>query len=272
MSKPSSSIAPTSGSRDDASWTPIIGLDAAYSYYPTYAQVLKEYTSPDSVPTFMVEANYEFEDARPKTLRRQEYWSLLSGAAGQVYGSRYSWRFVPMRLVSNKFGWRATLGWRNTLDSTGVAELEHVTNLFAPRPWFELVPDRGHRARDIRVRHVRDTRGRGRQRLRDGSKHSRRKAGDRLLADTPRHHRRPSQAPSKRPSEVVRPDDGNVRRDPRLTVPERREAEAHAARNERFRRRRLGARPDGSLRSDRSGTRSRDPGREPVRGLTRKPA
>ena len=136
--------APTSGSRDDAAWTPIIGLDAAYTYYPTYAQVLKEYARPDYVPTFMVEANYEFEDARPKTLRRQEYWSLLSGAAGQLYGSQYSWRFTPMRLVGNKFGWRATPGWRNTLDSTGVTELGYVTRLFAPRRWFDLVPDRRH--------------------------------------------------------------------------------------------------------------------------------
>jgi hypothetical protein len=137
--------APTSGSRDDASWTPIIGLDAAYTYYPTYAQVLKEYTRPDFVPTFLVEAHYEFEHARPKTLRRQEYWSLLSGAAGQLYGSRHTWRFDPMRLVSNKYGWRATLGWRNTLDSTGVVEFEYVTKLFAPRPWFRLVPDQRHR-------------------------------------------------------------------------------------------------------------------------------
>ncbi len=137
--------APTSGSRDDASWAPIIGLDAAYTYYPTYAQVMKEYTRPDPIPTFMVEANYEFERATPKTLRRQEYWSLLSGAAGQFYGNRYSWQFAPMRLFANKFGWGATLGWRNTADSTGVAQFEHATKLFAGRPWFRLVPDRRHR-------------------------------------------------------------------------------------------------------------------------------
>ena len=136
----------TSVSRDDASWTPIIGLDAAYTHYPTYAQVLKEYTRPDFLPIFMAEANYEWKHdyTWPKTLRRQEYWSLLSGAAGQLYGSRYSWPFTPMRLVGNKYGWRATPGWRNTLDSTGVAELEYVTKLFKPRPWFELRPDRRH--------------------------------------------------------------------------------------------------------------------------------
>jgi hypothetical protein len=137
--------AKTSGSRDDPSWTPVIALDAAYTYYPTYAQVLKEYTRPDFAPTFLVEANYEFEDARPRTLRRQEYWSLLSGAAGQLYGNRYTWQFGPTRLVGNKYGWRATFGWRNTLDSKGVTELEYVTKLFASRRWFELVPDNDHR-------------------------------------------------------------------------------------------------------------------------------
>ena len=47
----------------------------------------------------MVEANYEFEhiaaDAgTPSILRRQEYWTLLSGAAGQLYGNRYTWPFI----------------------------------------------------------------------------------------------------------------------------------------------------------------------------------
>ena len=33
-----------SGSRDSAAWTPVIDLDAAYTYYPTYAQVLRSTT------------------------------------------------------------------------------------------------------------------------------------------------------------------------------------------------------------------------------------
>ena len=36
-STPSSSIGPTSGSRDSHLWAPIIGLNAAYTYYATYA-------------------------------------------------------------------------------------------------------------------------------------------------------------------------------------------------------------------------------------------
>jgi hypothetical protein len=123
----------TSGSLDDPTWRPLIGLDAAYTYYPTYAQVLKEYNRRDHLPTFMVEASYEFEHyyKGPQTLRRQEYWTLLSGATGQLYGSRFTWQFIS--------------GWQFLLDTVGVAQLSHVTKLFADRRWWELVPDQKHR-------------------------------------------------------------------------------------------------------------------------------
>ena len=122
-----------SGSRDSRLWTPVIGLDAAYTYYPTYAQVLEEYNRPDHIPVFMVEANYEFEQeySGPETLRRQEYWSLLSGASGQLYGNHYTWQFID--------------GWKDHLDTTGVQELQYVTKLFVDRPWFRLVPDQRHK-------------------------------------------------------------------------------------------------------------------------------
>ena len=51
----------TSGSLEDKSWAPLIELNAAYTYFPTYAQVLTEYNRQNFKPVFMVEANYEFE-------------------------------------------------------------------------------------------------------------------------------------------------------------------------------------------------------------------
>ena len=48
--------APNSGSLDDPRWRPVVTLDAAYTYYPTYAQVLKEYNRSRFVPVFMAEA------------------------------------------------------------------------------------------------------------------------------------------------------------------------------------------------------------------------
>src|SRR5262249_16253374 len=50
-----------SATLDDSTWRPIIGLNAVYTYRPTYAKVLYEYLRMNFKPLFMVEANYEFE-------------------------------------------------------------------------------------------------------------------------------------------------------------------------------------------------------------------
>ena len=150
---------PTSGSLDDARWEPIVDLDGAYTYFPTYAQVLKEYNRPNFRPVFMEEANYEFEHytntdgGSLANLRRQEYWTMLSGATGQLYGSAYTWIFPSgwfsgWRLKLS--AWRSSLsaqrlfGWRSNLDTPGVIQFSYMKNLFAPRKWYELVPDQAH--------------------------------------------------------------------------------------------------------------------------------
>jgi Protein of unknown function (DUF4038)/Putative collagen-binding domain of a collagenase len=126
----------TSGSLDDPTWAPLIELNAAYTYFPTYAQVLTEYNRLDFKPVFLVEANYEFEHLQytdggsTKNLRRQEYWAMLSGATGQVYGSRYTWRFDN--------------GWQTNLDTPGVVELGYMKDLFISRKWYDLIPDQTH--------------------------------------------------------------------------------------------------------------------------------
>jgi hypothetical protein len=121
-------------SLDDPAWRPVISLDAAYPYTlgPTYAPVLSEYARPDFMPVFMVEANYDGENDYdgPQTLRRQEYWSLLSGATGQFYGNAFTWPFKA--------------GWRKHLDTPGSRQMRYVVRLFDGRPWWLLVPDPGH--------------------------------------------------------------------------------------------------------------------------------
>jgi hypothetical protein len=126
---------PVSGSLDDPAWAPLIQLNASYTYYPTYAEVLKDYDRPQAPPTFLVEANYEFEhnaddEGTPEILRRQEYWSLLGGAAGQFYGNHWTWPFLD--------------GWQDHLDTTGSIQMAHVVSLFGRRPWFDLTPDQDH--------------------------------------------------------------------------------------------------------------------------------
>ena len=55
---------------------------------------------------------------------------MLSGAAGQLYGNKYTWQFID--------------DWKTHLDTKGVSELQIATKLFAGRPWFKLVPDQNH--------------------------------------------------------------------------------------------------------------------------------
>jgi len=83
---------------------PLDQLDATNTYYPAYALILREYNRRRFLPAFLVETFYDFEHlsnpdgGSPCNLRRQEYWTMLSGAAGQLYGSAFTWQFPP--------GWR----------------------------------------------------------------------------------------------------------------------------------------------------------------------
>jgi Protein of unknown function (DUF4038)/Concanavalin A-like lectin/glucanases superfamily/Putative collagen-binding domain of a collagenase/Fibronectin type III domain len=140
---------PSSGSLDDPTWAPLIKLNASYTYYPTYEQVLTDYNRSNPLPTFMVEGTYEFEQnasyipfGDPFALRRQEYWSMLSGATGQLYGNHYTWQFLCDQRddpSGNCVG-----GWKEHLDTTGAEEFKHLTDLFQSLPWYQLVPDQTH--------------------------------------------------------------------------------------------------------------------------------
>jgi hypothetical protein len=112
-------------------WAPFVDLNAAHTYRPTHEAVQQGYDRQPAMPVFMVESAYEGElGSTPKSLRAQAYWSNLSGATGQLFGSGDIWKFEP--------------GWQTRLNSVGAAQFSYVTALFAPRRWYDLVPDRGH--------------------------------------------------------------------------------------------------------------------------------
>jgi hypothetical protein len=120
-----------SSSTDDPHWSDVVTLNAAYTYYPTYAEVLKDYDRIPAIPVFLVEADYESENGTDlERLRRQEYWSFLSGACGHVFGNAYIW---PLKT-----------GWKSHLDSTGAIQFGHCKALLRSRPWHSLVPDQAH--------------------------------------------------------------------------------------------------------------------------------
>jgi len=124
-------------STDDPKWVPIVSLNAAYCYRPPYIDVLRGYNNKaKTIPVFMVEAVYEFEDnaqhhvSTPSTLRRQEYWSNLSGATGQLYGNAYTWPFKS--------------GWKDHFKTKAAAQMIHLKSFFELRRWYDLVPDQTH--------------------------------------------------------------------------------------------------------------------------------
>ena len=121
---------PISSSLDDANWVPIIGTNATYTYAPTYGRLYQDYARANFLPNFLGEARYELEGASTEMLRKQEYWSMTSGATGQVYGNHYTWQFIS--------------GWQTHLDTPGSTEMAYLTAFFALRAWYNLVPDVGH--------------------------------------------------------------------------------------------------------------------------------
>jgi len=124
-----------SSSLDDANWTSILGLNATYTYFPTYARLQADYARANFLPNFLVEANYEFESLQGPTttaaiLRKQEYWAMTSGATGQMYGNGHTWWFPS--------------GWQAYLRTPGAIQMGYLVALFAPRAWYDLVPDITH--------------------------------------------------------------------------------------------------------------------------------
>ena len=84
----------TSSSYDDPTWVPIVSLNSTYTYSPTYFQMWHSYNQTPIAPTFLLEAHYDLIDfgkpwdyGTPSVLRRQEYWTMLSGGKGQLYGN-----------------------------------------------------------------------------------------------------------------------------------------------------------------------------------------
>jgi hypothetical protein len=125
-----------SASLDDARWEDLVQLNGVYSYYPTYAKMLDEYNRGNFKPVFLQEANYEFErngntdGGSLPNLRRQEYWTMLSGGTGQLYGSHVTWTLPA--------------DWKLMLDTPGISQLHYMKTFFEQHRWQDLIPDQKH--------------------------------------------------------------------------------------------------------------------------------
>jgi hypothetical protein len=127
----------TSSSYDDPTWVPILAINGTYTYSPTYLQMWHSYNQTPTAPTLLLEAEYDLVDngkpwdyGTPSLLRRQEYWTMLSGGKGQLYGNGYTDIFMS--------------GWKFYVDTVGVTQLVYWRGFFSSLPWQDLVPDQDH--------------------------------------------------------------------------------------------------------------------------------
>jgi hypothetical protein len=108
-------------------------LDGYGELPEVYVMNHEEYRKYPAKPFVLGESQYEGEDLvsyKPlkasDVVRRQAYWSTLSGGCGHAYGS---------------WCWKVSEDWRNVGKDTGANQMGHVRKLFESLPWYNLVPD-----------------------------------------------------------------------------------------------------------------------------------
>ena len=126
-----------SGAHDNASMLPYITLGQAYEQFATYAKVLDEYNNTNPIlPVLIEEATYENENntgqsqGNAPNLRKQEYWTQLSGGCGQLGGSHWTSGMIN--------------GWQSHLDTFYRRELGICASFFRSIAWYDLIPDQTH--------------------------------------------------------------------------------------------------------------------------------
>lgn len=121
---------------------PWLDLNNIYTYVNSHPLALSEYNRTPFKPFFMLETYYEREhSSTPFMLRRQAYWSILSGGLlGHIFGNCPMWHFTTN--TGNYFC--STAPWQGQLDSVGSTNLAYVGKLFQSREFHKLVPDQNH--------------------------------------------------------------------------------------------------------------------------------
>lgn len=120
-----------------------LNVNSTYTYAPevtsvgrpqfhVYAAAAADWARTPVRPFILVESAYENErNSKPQWIRRQAYWSLLSGAAGFAYGEGSTYFFQA--------------GWQQALNAPGVIQMSKLKALFSGIAWQTLAPDRRHR-------------------------------------------------------------------------------------------------------------------------------
>lgn len=119
-----------------------LNLNNIYTYNNTYPMALAQSNRAGSKPFFLIETYYENEhNSTPLDLRRQAYWTVLSGGiGGHIFGNCPIWHFNS----PSGSGFCVGRAWQSQLSSTGSTTLAYLGRLFASRAFYKLMPDQGH--------------------------------------------------------------------------------------------------------------------------------
>jgi hypothetical protein len=119
-----------------------LNLNNIYTYSDAYPAALAQFNRAGAKPFFLMETYYENEhSSTPLSLRRQAYWTVLSGGVvGHIFGNCPIWHFNAPSGSSFCAGGT----WPSQLGSVGSSTLAYVGRLFASRAFYKLVPDQGH--------------------------------------------------------------------------------------------------------------------------------
>ena len=102
-----------------------------------YEAAIREWSKSDTMPFVLGESQYEGtgrienDMGEPQVIRRQAYWTMLCGGAGEAYGSDL---------------WNFPSDWREIMKYPGAYQLGHFIEFFESIPWWTLIPDIKHQA------------------------------------------------------------------------------------------------------------------------------
>jgi len=122
---------------DKWSGTPWLSVNSIYNSPPDLPVTANaNYRRSDRLPFFLLEDWYEGEhDMTQLDLRREAYWSVLSGAhLGEVFGNNAIW----------PFGNAPRKTWQSQLNSEGSISRELLGKLFRSREHWKMIPDIDH--------------------------------------------------------------------------------------------------------------------------------
>ena len=124
-------------STDQTAFAPLMTVNGIYAYgdkvgfNATYVQARRAYLHQPPLPSFLKESGYEAERliaGDPASVRKYEWWCLLSGAtAGVLYGHGEIWPFPRGH-------------WQAALHAPGGADMQRLGALMRSLDWHALVP------------------------------------------------------------------------------------------------------------------------------------